>query len=214
MHARAIAILVSILIIGLALPCFAGRAGDTFMTQNEQIKLALHLDTHLSRSCTKNMPSLSTRGDLVRQWAGYEDLDVFFVMFQYDEIRGVQYGLNWPGDWGSAVTTQCADLKIGDIVNPGDGFALAWSTCELPASAGGTRPAFWPVAWSWIAPSSDGEIEIIETPSTGKVSVSNCINLEMGPDSVFFAGVNVDPYEGPFVGIEPTTWGGIKAMFR
>ena len=218
MHARATGIVVVVLIIGLALPCLAGRSagrtGDGLAAVNEQIKMALHLAAHASITCTKGMPTFSTRGDLVRQWSTYEDLDVFFVLFQYDEITAAQYGLNWPGAWGTAFTTHCGELAIGGIVNPGDGIAISWQTCQTPVGAGGTRPAFWPIAWSWMAPSSDAEIQLEEEPLTGMLTVSDCSFTDIGPDSVFFAGINVVPYEGPFVGTEPTTWGGVKAMFR
>ena len=218
MKARAIAMVVVVVVIGLALPCFAGRsagrANNAFVAANEQYKLALHVAAHGTQTCTKGMPTFSTRGDLVRQWATYVDIDVFFIIFQYDEVTGAQYGLNWPAGWGTAATYHCADFAIGTIVNPGEGFAMTWTACQTPTGAGGTRPGFWPISWSWIVPDSDGEIQLEENPDTGKIGLSDCGFVELGPDSVFFAGVGVVPYEGPFVGTEPTTWGGVKAMFR
>lgn len=218
MNARAIGVVVVVLIIGLATACFAGktagRVGDTFTQINDHYKIALHLEAQASRTCAKGMPALSTRGDLVRTWAGYVNLDVFLVVFQYDEITAVQFGLAWPGAWGTAATTHCGDFGIGNIVNSGDGMAVSWSTCQTPTSQGGTRPDFWPVAWSWILPASDAEIALEENPTTGRIGISDCAYVEADPDSVFFAGINVVPYEGPFVGTEPVTWGGIKAMFR
>jgi hypothetical protein len=217
MNARAIGVVVVALIIGLATACFAGktagRVGDTF-TQNAQYKIALHLEAQAVRTCTKGMPVLSTRGDLVHTWAGYANLDVFLVVFQYDEVTAVQFGLAWPGAWGSAATTHCGEFNVGNIVNPGDGMAVSWSICQTPSSQGGTRPDFWPVAWSWILPASDAEIALEENPATGKIGITDCAYLEYDPDSVFFAGINTVPYEGPFVATQPTTWGDIKAMFR
>ena len=90
---------------------------------------------------------------------------------------------------------------------------MTWSSCQTL----GPRPSVWPVAWHWLLPTSDGHIEMISNPATDALVASACAFQECEPESVFYAGVNVDPYEGPpggSVAVEPTTWGAIKAMFQ
>ena len=75
------------------------------------------------------------------------------------------------------------------------------------------RPQYWPVAWTWLAPTSDGEIGI----GSHYLSTVDCDFQEAEPESIFNAGLNTDPYEGPPAGGVATvasTWGAVKAMFR
>jgi len=176
---------------------------------NQNLKVVLHVEAHETRTCSKNMPSISDRADFKRVWDTYTDVDVFFVIFSYDSLTGVEFGLRWPQDWGSAFTYHCADLSIGSISDPGDGMSITWQTCQRSDA----RPRYWPVAWTWLAPVSDGEVEITQH----LLKTSNCAFQTSEPESIFNAGLNVDPYEGPpggGVAVQPMTWGGVKAMFR
>ena len=202
-----------VLLIAVSLIVIGSTAASAGTVANQNVKFALHIEPHTTRSCSKAMPAITSRDDLHRVHDMYEDIDVFFVVFDFDSVTGVQFGLTWPEAWGSAATTYCADFAIGTIVNPGDGMAVTWGDCNLL----GSKPSFWPVTWSWILPNSDGEIEIGDNPSTSALTTSSCAFIEAEPDSIFNAGINVDPYEGPpggSVGIQPTSWGAIKAMFK
>ena len=193
-------------------------AGVVFLTtaaaasttpDNQHVKVVLHVEAHDARSCSKNMPAISSREDFVRMWDTYTDVDVFFVVFSYDSLTNVQFGLEWPQEWGSGFTYHCGDLAIGNIENPGDWVSLAWQTCQR----NDVRPQHWPVAWTWLAPTSDGEIAI----EPQYLTTVNCAFEEASPESIFNAGLNVDPYEGPpggGVATVPTTWGAVKAMFK
>lgn len=201
----------TLLVVAILAIAFASAYGGT--VANEDLKFALHIEQHATRSCTEGMPSMGTRDDLHRVHDTYEDIDVFFVVFGFDSIAGVQYGLVWPEAWGSATTTYCSDFAIGSIVNPGDGMAMTWVSCQI----GGAVPAFWPVSWSYMVPTSEGEIKISDNRTASALTAFSCLFVESEPESVFYAGINVDPYEGPpggEVAIEPKTWGQVKAMFR
>jgi hypothetical protein len=202
MKAAALLALAGVLVL-------ASPAGGSTTRDNQNLKVILHVEAHATRTCSKNMPSISDRDDFVRMWETHTDVDVFFVVFSYDSLTGVQFGLKWPQDWGSAFTYHCGDLAIGSISEPGDGISLTWQTCQR----NGARPPYWPVAWTWLAPASDGEVEI--TPHF--LGTADCAFQRSEPESIFNAGLNVDPYEGPpggGVAVQPTTWGAVKAMFR
>jgi hypothetical protein len=162
-------------------------------------KLAMHLAPHGAYAC-KNLPAISGRDDLVRRVASPgTDLDVFVVVFAYDSLSAVEYGLWWPPEWGSAETNFCSPMTLGSIVNPGDGAILAWTTCQVSSESA----PFKPVAWSWLQPSTKGEIEFVNVPGEepGGFGAIDCRSEEWRGyevvDSVFYAGVGVNPYEGP-----------------
>ena len=185
-----------------------GAVGSTG-PDNQNLKVVLHVVAHDARSCSENMPAITDRSDLVRMWDTYTDVDVFFVVFSYDSLTIVQFELEWPVEWGSGVTNHCSDLAIGSIENSGDQLSLAWQTCQ----SSDVRPQYWPVAWTWLMPTSDGEIGI----GSHYLSVVDCGFQEAEPESIFNAGLNTDPYEGPPAGGVATvasTWGAVKAMFR
>ncbi len=227
-----------VLVLLLALACWAGDAKryvhDTQAADvNAGYKMALHLSAHGTNSCggakAPPLPPLTSRDDIVSTWltdpteGSPVDLDVFLVVFQYDSLALVEYGLNWPAAWGSAwATSKClAPIAVGDIINPGDGMALAWGS---PAC---WRTQFFIPAYTWLTATSKGRIEIRDFPDTLNGvpmggSDNNGIIVCGGstydyPESVFFAYVGTDsgPYEGPpLYETEPSTWGAIKSIFR
>jgi hypothetical protein len=211
MKARAIGTIAiaCMMIIAFSAGCFAGhsRGYTSGEKLTETLKVALHLMAHSGKqSCAS--PSISTRGDLVRQGTAGNDYDVFVILFDYGPgVTGLEYGLIWPAGWGSAATTHCADFAIGSIVNPGDGMSITWTLCQ-------TSPEFMPAAWSWISAATAGEIKLTWLAGSERLMYTDCDFTEFEADSVFFAGIDVEPFEGKWEATEPSTWGGIKAMFR
>ncbi len=188
---------------------FTSAAVGSPTPDNPNLKVVLHVEAHDTRSCSKNMPAIASREDFNRIWDTYTDVDVFFVVFSYDSLTNVQFALEWPQEWGSGFTYHCGDLVIGSIEYPGDWLSVAWQTCQR----NDVRPQYWPVAWTWLAPTCDGEIAI----GSQYLWAVDCAFQETDPESIFNAGVNVDPYEGPpggGVATVPSTWGSVKAMFR
>ena len=163
------------------------------------------------------MPVLEAREDFTNFWLQVTypcDFDVFVVVFSFDEIEGLEFALDWPGEWGSTwYTFSCADNSIGEIRNPGDWTAVNWDDCQ-PGSGG---EAYLPAAWAWLTATGPGQMAILPCLDDG-VAVITCQEtgwVESQAESVFYAGIGMIPYMGPpQVATEPTTWGSIKAMFR
>jgi hypothetical protein len=233
---KATAILIVMLMFVLAAQGWAGDSrryvGDTQATPgqvNKNTKMALHLIQH-SGSC-KGV-TISSRADIVKNldtWStdpSTGGIDAFLVVFDYDSITGIEYGLSWPSEWGTASTKICipSPISVGGIVNPGDGISISWvgATCKIPSNHGGADAPFLLVASTWVIPSvGGGEIVIKDNPPTGATVVQSCRDGEFrGPesvDSVFDAGALMPTglYEGPpRFATEPSTWGSIKAMFK
>jgi len=222
---KAIAILVGVCVVMTSAVCLAGQnRGYVFDAKanpiNANVKFALHLLPHATKGCGKLLPSIPDFGSIVRTWSSYDDVDAFMVIFDYDSISVYEYNLLWPAGWGSTSTQICLGSGVG-VISVTDtlvsrGIAMFFD-CKASGTAG--APAFLPVAYHWFAPISDGEIEIWPNLDSGNLGVVDCrpdeFKAEQYPVQVYYAGVNVDPYEGPPLhSTEPTSWGHIKSLFR
>lgn len=196
--------------------CLAGPAADV------NVKSALHMSTHGTNTC-KALPTINSVGDLVTTWnwpSQGTDIDVFYVVFDYDSMLTFEYAMNWPADWGTASFKSCAPaLALGAITTPGTGTALTYVDCLIPVSQGGTARNFFTGSYVWLTPTSDGQIEIWANPATNELDVVDCRDQNYRAKHYiqvqYNAGVNVTPYIGePYTRTEPTTWGAIKAMFE
>jgi hypothetical protein len=173
---------------------------------NPNAKAAVHVIPHASRSCTKSFPSIAGCENIITT-EPTPDADAFPVFFDLVEYQGFDYGMTWPGMY-SCVFTSCSDLTIGGIVNPGDGISHAWSACK-PNTVG--IPG-----WGWIY--DYGMICLVPHPTQGGPNIGDCHAGEVDiPVCNFCAGIGGfigdDPCLGPSA-IEPSTWGGVKGMFR
>lgn len=158
-----------------------------------EIKFALHLEEHQSRrSCDSGLPSIGSRDEITSR-VDHElpyDVDVFVVLFGTAGITGAEYGLIWPASWGSGVTRNCAYSTIGNITDPGDGMSIYWKDCQ-------EFDGFRPVSWTWLTASEPGEIQIGWNPAFESLGVTDCHFSHAPPESIFHAGINTDPPDGP-----------------
>lgn len=203
------ALSMALMIVALALPCWAGPSKGLVSDPNapaigNTYKIALHAAVH-GTSC-KSLPTFADTLAINRTWStlGGDGVDVFTVLYDYDSLTVFEFGLDWPTEWGTAAFTPCGGpIVVGSIVNPGDGVALSFPSCQISAGhAGANRPAIWTHCWTWLIPTSDGEIEIVPMPMDGGLFYVHCADGNHGeylvyPMTIYNAGVNVDPYEGP-----------------
>ncbi len=211
MKATASGVLVCMLVLALAATSLAGSSRG-YRTFDVAPKMALHIVPHNGKQSCGNLPSISTFEDITRMQSGLADYDVFTVVFDYGTgFTAVEYALKWPTEWGSATTTGCGDFVIGDVVNPGDRLSMTWTECQ-------TSPSFYVVAWSWLLPTSAGQVQLDFPSEEGAIlGIADCDFNEIWATYLYFAGVDVDPWEGepdPEHAVEATTWGNIKSMFR
>jgi hypothetical protein len=164
---------------------------------------------HEERTCISSFPVIDECGDIVYSHPGCGDIDAFPVFYDLQGIRGAAFGMTWPEEWGTCSFTICdSEHSTGELVNPGDGVYLVWDTCQ--------QRTFITLGFGWLVADSPGRICIVPEPLEGKLGVLGC-NADMEPPvATCCAGVcgesGDDPCEpGHTV---PTTWGGIKAMFR
>ena len=180
--------------------------------RNDSHKIAVHIKAHPT-SCTENFPTFTSCSQIVSTYAGCGDVDAIPVFFDLVEYCAVEFGLEWPAEWGTCEFAICkGDLSVGGITNPGDGIAIAWTACQYT----------WSVApgVAWLLASGPGEIWIRPNPSTGDVGVVNCAPSPGPyydyPIAVGKGGVCGTLGDDPChcTKLQPTTWGAIKAMFK
>jgi hypothetical protein len=195
---RKLILIVVALLLLLSSTGFAGR--------NAFPKAALHVKSHNAKQTCANLPVIGSCGDVVTTYLG-DNVDAFPVFFDLVEYLGVEYGVEWPAAWGTVAFTSCSDLVIGNIVSSGDGVAQTWTSCQTD-----------PVAicgWVWMYAAGPGLVNPYFHPVSGDITVLDC-SQGLDRACIMFSGVNGmigdDPCEPS--GIEPSTWGGIKAIFE
>jgi uncharacterized repeat protein (TIGR01451 family) len=174
-----------------------------------EFKAAVHVLGHNQhRTCSGGMPAITSCRD-IKTTSDSSSVDAFPVFFDFTEYLGVEYGLAWcdSGSCQTAIFTSCSDLVIGDIEQSGDGISQTWLSCRSgPALPG----------WAWISVTEPSTICLVPRPGSGSIYVLGCTENLGTPTCTFCAGVygrtGDDPCEPTT--IRPTTWGGIKAIFR
>jgi hypothetical protein len=196
---RRLLLLVAVVMLAAVSSAWAGA--------NPTWKVALHVQNHNSKQSCSNLPALAGCQDIVTTYAGCTDVDVFVVIYDMNEYLGADFGLDWPAEWGSAAFTHCADLGIGDIIDPGDGAALAWATCQYSTIK--------PIAWVWLFPTAAGNVDIIPSSLSEALVIYDCSYIEEAPAAVYSAGIcgapGDDPCRYPRVWHVPSEVGTIKA---
>jgi hypothetical protein len=179
-------------------------SASAFAGQNAAAKGAVHVLPHASRSCVKNFPVITGCGEIITTEAG-ADVDAFPVFFELAEYQGFDYAMTWPGLY-SSVFTSCSDLTIGGITWPGEGVSHAWYTCQA-------EPIVVP-GWAWIY--DYGYVELVAHPTAGGVIVGDCGGILDEIICLTKAGIGGYFGDDPCLptATEPSTWGGIKGIFK
>ncbi len=194
-----------VLVIAIALTL--ALCAMAFAGANPDAKIAIHVRNHNAKAACTITPAIVTCADVVTTNAT-GNFDAFPVFFDLTEYQGVEFGVTWPVWAYSADFTNCADLVIGEIKNPGDGSSHAWTTCQYGVAA----PCF---LWMY-ADAGGGMICPIPHPIAGAISIVDCAEGVDTPMCIFCAGVYGMVGDDPCAptATEPSSWGEIKGMFR
>lgn len=147
-------------------------------------------------------------------YAGCGGVDVLPVFFDLSEFTVTEFGLTWPDQWGTMSWVRCkGTIAVGTISRPGEGTAIAWSSCQ----------STWSVVpgVGWLDASIAGLVRVIPNPPTGDYGTADC---EPNPGPYYDYPVFVPSAAGvcgaaggdPCMpeGGKESTWGGIKAIYR
>jgi len=199
---RRIVILVFVMLV-LASACAHGGS-------NAGHKIAIHVMSHESRTCSKSFPTITSCEDIVTTYADSGDIDVFPVFYELTEVTGMEYGLEWPTAWGTCAFTTCTgDFAIGGITNPGDGLSLTWTSCQ--------EVSVVIVGFGWISATGGGMVRIVDSDATSGIGVVDCAFRADAPEDTVHAGIGGEEGDDPCDQPVPTdysSWGKIKGMFR
>jgi hypothetical protein len=198
--------------------CFAlGLSTLAFAGNNAGVaKGTIHVRPHNAKAgCSV---SITGCGDIVMTELG-DNFDAFPVFYDLVEFKGCEYGVIWPTWTYGADFTNCADLIIGGITNPGDGVSHSWLACQ-------TSSVCIP-AYLWLYADGPGQVCITGRPDhptkPGTAFVLDCdegLDVLIGWGCAGVYGGTPDPASGdacaelPPPATEPTTWGGIKTLFQ
>jgi hypothetical protein len=173
---------------------------------NVDAKVAVHVRAHNAKAgCTV---AITGCADIVTTEPGFS-VDAFMVFYDLNQYLGTEYGMCWPAWTYSGAFTSCSDLVIGSIAWPGDGASHTWTACQTGVAVSG---------FVWLYADGPGQICPCEHPASGAIQVLDCAEGLDTPACVYCAGVygavGDDPCEPCATAIEPSTWGGIKAVFE
>jgi hypothetical protein len=133
---------------------------------NANHKIAIHVKSHPT-SCAKGYPSFTGCDQIVTTWKGSGDIDIMPVFYDLTEFTVVEFGLMWPAEWYSMSWVRCkGDLAVGGVGLPGEGTAIAWSTCQKSWAA---NPGF-----GWLIAPTPGRVYAVPNPATGDYGVVDC----------------------------------------
>jgi uncharacterized repeat protein (TIGR01451 family) len=181
-------------------------------------KIAVHVKAHPT-ACTKGYPTFPNCSAINYTYAGNGDVDALPVFFDLGEYSVVECGLTWPeAAWGSGSWALCkGDLAIGSIAHSADltgpdsttqGVVIAWMECQ----------STWAISpgYVWLAATGPGRICPAPSRNGGAWGVVGCQPAYSTPVATFCAGVAGLAGDMPCssVGVQPATWGSIKAMFK
>ena len=175
-----------------------------FAGNNPEAKVAVHLQDAGSVSKCAKVPTIADCGDIITTHPA-TSVDAFPVFFDLVEYQGFDYGMSWPGLY-TTVFTSCSDLTIGGIVATGDGVSHAWTACQYGTVA---MPG-----WAWIY--DYGIVCVVPHPEAGGPTIGDCRGGLDGVICNFCAGIGGYIGDDPCLptATEPSTWGGIKGMFK
>ncbi len=151
-------------------PCASGVT-KAHAGANVTHKIAVHVVAQ-GLSC-KSLPAFTECSQISTTYSGTGDISVVPVFFDLSEYTVVEFAITWPAEWGSCEYVTCVPtLDIGGIVNPGDGIASAWTSCQTS----------WAVCHGYgrLSATGDGYISVAPNPTTGDYGVVDC-SPEPGP---------------------------------
>ncbi len=128
--------------------------------------VAVHLEKSATRNCTTPGP-LPELEDVNTTYGGVGEVDALIILYNFTEARGFSLAMSWPEAWGTGRWTDCGDLNIGKISNPGDQAAIIWNGC-----IGDSTPLL--VGWLTLTVSSPGMIDVLPTSNDGVVAILDC----------------------------------------
>ena len=185
-------------------------SGLALAGNNPEVKVGIHVLPHdPERGCYLNFPVVDDPSDIVFTYDGCgEEVDFFPIFFNLTECQGVEYAVVWPGSQ-TCTFTICTYSHIGQLVNSGDWIAQCWLDCR-------TDYAVIP-GWGEVTMDQPGYVCLGEVGPSGRIGILDCHEAIDVPIANFCAGVCGTIGENPLYADQatiPTTWGGVKSLFR
>jgi len=216
-----------ILAISVATALCLGIVGQASAGQNEFAQLALDMQAKSkTRSCatmatTYSSCSLINRSVTVA--GGIQTLDVVPVIYQFNSVTAVAFGL----DWGSSaifyapVWTRCSDLDVTRSSATDYSVAVSWGTCQTPPAGANSGKATG--FFRFTTYDVPGRLHI-KNDDGGIPRTVGCDFIEDELHTLHDGYLNgatpggssgeLDPCTAGPTATQATTWSGVKALYR
>jgi hypothetical protein len=209
-----------LIVISLVALFVLGAAANVFAGKNPNVQFALDCQAHNTKRACATSVYASCSG-ITQEYHPLGRVNVMVVVYMYDTIQGVEYGLSWGvGPWFYSFMS-CSDFIVGGVdlggfmscaqswsapkvavdPDPGtSGFAVGWLDLYI---YGPTRIDFIPSDQGWIKVADDvqGEDE------------AHTIHPGLLGSAVPEAG-DLGPCEMGPTATAPSTWGSVKSLYR
>jgi hypothetical protein len=215
-----------VLALSIATVMCLGVASHAFAGANPLWQLALDVQLKSkTRTCTSMAAQYSSCSVVVQSASpapGTANLDIVPVMYGFTGLTAVEFGVDWHSSSYiySPIWTKCSDFEIVEATATTLKAALAWSNCTAPAGTPGVggKPAgflrFNSLAGPQrldIIPSQQGFIQMLDCD--GLLDEVHTIHHGFYGGAVPGPGDRLPCDAGP-TAATPSTWSGVKALYR
>jgi hypothetical protein len=204
-----VATMIGVMALGLASDAMAGANPQPLLAIDAQARNA-------KRACAGQAYASCSAINQVSPAAGY--LDAIVVLYDYNEVTGVEYGLRWDAPYFTA-WKDCADLYVFTDTGPNScDVSQVYTSCHLPSAPGvGVM-----MGWLQIYGTAPNRVDFTPTSFPTDPSMTDCafqVDYIHTLHSGFFAGAtpgsgDLAPCEVGPTATQSTTWGQLKDLYR
>jgi hypothetical protein len=148
------------------------------VAQGAAPKVAIHIEEYSPRVCHENVPEL-TRENITTTYSGVGRINAFVILYDYEAVRGMGFGLAWPETWQEPMWQDCGAVRMGAIHHPGDRTNLMLEKCHEDG-----EPIV--IGWLSVTVTSPGTVEVLPSEAEGTVAVVDCSHRQPAVSEVMF----------------------------
>ena len=209
-----------LLAISLAMVMVLGAASYVFAGANPMVQLAIDAQArNAKRACVTSLYGACS--EIVSEYHGIGYTDVIIVVYRYNVITAVEYGLTFPGAYMTAFVN-CADFIVGGVDLGGYmSCAQSWIVAQYAANP---DPGTSGIAVGWMQLYTYGPMRVDIVPSFDQQNLQ-VLDAQLAADVIHTVhagflgseapgGEDLEPCTPGPTAAEASTWGSVKSLYR